>query len=68
MRGVCILWKLRRGVFVGFFKMVFLYIFFGFYGFLLEMEKFVLLEVFYIDDLLNFSCEDIGGFVVGGEL
>lgn len=40
----------------------------GSYGLLPEMEKPALPEVFHIDDLLNFSCEDIGGSVVGGEL
>lgn len=33
-----------------------------------EVEKPALPEVFHIDDLLDFSCEDIGGPIVGGEL
>ena len=37
------------------------------YG-LLEADKPSLPEVFHIDDLLDFSCDDIGGPIVGGEL
>lgn len=33
---------------------------------LLEADKPALPEVFHIDDLLDFSCEDIGGPIVGG--
>ncbi|KAG0585161.1 hypothetical protein KC19_3G262900 [Ceratodon purpureus] len=37
------------------------------YG-LLEVDKMAVPEAFHIDDLLDFSCEDIGGPIVGGEL
>jgi len=37
------------------------------YG-LVEAEKSSLPEVFHIENLLDFSCEDIGGPIVGGEL
>lgn len=38
----------------------------GAYGLPLpEVEKSALPEVFHIDDLLDFSCEDIGGPIVG---
>ena len=40
---------------------------YGPYG-LLEVDKPSLPEVFHIDDLLDFSCDDIGGPIVGGEL
>lgn len=50
-------------------KMVSQYVLAGTYGLpLAEVEKPTLPEVFHIDDLLDFSCEDIGGPIVGGEL
>lgn len=33
-----------------------------------EVDKPTLPEVFHIDDLLDFSCDDIGGPIVGGHL
>lgn len=43
------------------------YLLAGPYG-LPELDKPSVAEAFHIDDLLDFSCEDIGGPIVGGEL
>lgn len=60
---------MERTNFVGAAKMVAPYVLAGSYGILLpEVDKPALPEVFHIDDLLDFSCEEIGGPIVGGEM